>query len=865
MSLLRKLLLLSLLGLLTLAARADHIIGGEMFYTLLDSDATTNTYSITLKLFVRCDASDAQFEPEVNISVYTASGGLHTILRNVRRNRIERFLATDVDPCIINPPYICYQIGFYSTTVRLPKSANGYTAAYQRCCRRTNLTNINARNNNVGGTYFTNIHGDLPNNEDNSSPRFDLEKGVIVCANRPFRYEYNAVDPDGDSLAYAFAPAYSGATRDNPMPEQADAPPYYEVNYNNNFSSSEPMGDRVTIDPKTGLISGIAPQSGLYIVTVVAREYRRGILIGEHRKEFQITVETCVRQVIAAMPDKFADCDGLVINFPNNSTPNKDYIWDFGDGNRRSTNSLATFPYRYADTGTYRVKLIVDPASSCGDSAFATVRVYPFLNPDMDISGLCTTKPTNFNNTSTNTIGSFEYLKWDFGVPAIANDTSNLQRPAWQYTQPGNYDVSLFMRTTKGCERKIQETVLIYDKPPLTTTQDTLLCILNSLQLRAESTVPGTFTWSPLYNITGANTARPVAFPRVDTTYEVTFTDGTGCVNTQRVKVDVRSLLQVRTMPDSTICTGDMIPLRSETDGPYEFTWTNLDTRRIEGRGANIMLPVPRTTSYEIRAQLGDCEARDTVNYKAVDPPRAFAGLDTTVCFNEKLTLIASGGAFYQWSPEGTLTTPRQRTTIAWPKDTTVYTVIVTDTLGCPKPVSASRKVNVVPPVPAFAGNDTIIMKGAPLHLGASGGVGYQWSPATGLTDANVRDPFTFNDRDITYRVRVTTAEGCVGYDDIFVRWMHGPAIHIPNAFTPNGDGVNDIFRALPVGIVNVSYFRIYNRWGQLVYDSPAYLKGWDGTINGKKGTADTYVWIIGGLDVGGKTLEKSGTVTLLR
>ncbi len=847
-----------------MAARADHVIGGEMYYNFVRAEGADNVYEITLKLFIRCDATPSQIDAEAFITIYHAGGALVNSYE-FDRGSMQRYGATDIDPCIVNPPTVCYQIAYYSGTVKLPANTNGYLATFQRCCRRTGLTNISSNANDVGATYFTRIPGTAGGFQNNKSPRFDAERGAIVCANNRFRYNFAAVDPDGDSLVYSFSTAYKGGTQADPKPVRSGGPGE-TVEYNNPFTAAQPLGDKVTIDPQTGLISGIAPRSGLYIVTVSAHEYRNGVLIGEHRKEFQFTVESCVRQVTAAMPDKYADCDGYTINFSNQSTVGKEYVWDFGDGSAPfSTTDLSTFPHTYATQGTYQVKLVVDPNSSCGDSTFATVHVYPFLRPSFDFAGLCTTQPTTFTNTSTNDVGNFEYLKWDFGEASLQHDTSNLAASQWQYTQPGNYVVKLFMQTDKGCERTISDTLLIYDKPPFTTTGDTALCILDALQLNAESSLAGTYQWQPLYNITGENTATPTVAPRVDTTYEVTFTDQTGCVNTQKVFIDVKDKLLVTAPADSVICTGDPISLNAVVDGPYAFTWTDLDTRQIVGTQRSQTIVPARSTQYEILVTLGNCSARDSVFYKLVDPPAAYAGADATICHGESIWLEASGGAFYNWSPAGTLTSPRQPRTLAWPTDTTTYTVTVTDTLGCPKPITSSVTVNVVPPVPAFAGNDTIVIKGRPFQLNGSGGYTYQWSPAEGLSDPDIPNPITTIDRTFTYHLKVYTPEGCLGEDDINLRFMAGPEIYVPNAFSPNGDGLNDIFRPLPVGITKLDYFRVYNRWGELVFSTQEYMKGWDGQQRGGPAANGTYVWVVGGLNETGQMVEYKGTVTLVR
>src|SRR5690606_9963657 len=118
------------------------------------------------------------------------------------------------------------------------------------------------------------------------------------------------------------------------------------------------------------------------------------------------------------------------------------------------------------------------------------------------------------------------------------------QNPAYQYTRTGVFPVSLTVSTEKGCEQTVSQTLNIYDKPPLSVSPpDTILCYLNSLQLSASSTLPGSFQWSPAYQISNTRSARPVVSPQEDTTYQVTFTDNQGCVNTASVRLRVKDTL----------------------------------------------------------------------------------------------------------------------------------------------------------------------------------------------------------------------------------------------------------------------------------------------------------------------------------
>jgi gliding motility-associated-like protein len=113
--------------------------------------------------------------------------------------------------------------------------------------------------------------------------------------------------------------------------------------------------------------------------------------------------------------------------------------------------------------------------------------------------------------------------------------------------------------------------------------------------------------------------------------------------------------------------------------------------------------------------------------------------------------------------------------------------------------------------------------------------------------------------------VLVTDAIGCKAFDDVFIKVYEGPNYYLPNAFTPNGDGLNDIFLPVPVGMKSTDYFMIYNRYGEILFQTRAWMQGWDGTFKGKPAPQGTYVWVIRGHDENNQLMELKGTVTLIR
>jgi gliding motility-associated-like protein len=164
-----------------------------------------------------------------------------------------------------------------------------------------------------------------------------------------------------------------------------------------------------------------------------------------------------------------------------------------------------------------------------------------------------------------------------------------------------------------------------------------------------------------------------------------------------------------------------------------------------------------------------------------------------------------------------------------------------------------------------FAGNDTIAAADQPIQLNATGGLSYTWTPAAPLSNANIANPVAILSTTQTFTVRAFTPEGCESFDDVTVKIYNGPDIYLPNAFTPNGDSRNDIFKGTSVGIKQFNYLRIFNRWGQLVFTTNDYNKGWDGTVSGRSQPGGIYIVIASAIDFKGNEITKRQTVLLIR
>ena len=164
----------------------------------------------------------------------------------------------------------------------------------------------------------------------------------------------------------------------------------------------------------------------------------------------------------------------------------------------------------------------------------------------------------------------------------------------------------------------------------------------------------------------------------------------------------------------------------------------------------------------------------------------------------------------------------------------------------------------------ANAGTDTVILRNTSFQLNGSGGSTYTWSPATGLNDPFIPNPTGTASNDITYFLTVKTDEGCIDTASVKVTIFTRSAVYIPNAFTPNNDGLNDMIKPYFVGIKSLSYFTIYNRWGQKVFTTNDLYKSWDGYYKGQT-IGGSYVWVLRAVDLIGKVYEMKGSFVLIK
>jgi len=832
--------------------------------------AGNNRYDFTLKLYMRCNSGRLFNNPNI-VSVFSKASGQRLEDRSIILTEPYTISLTEPDACISNPPEVCYEVGTYYFTLILPPTASGYIVSSEVNFRIGGISNLQPGSSQVGATYTAEIPGTsaLENANRNNSARFVGSDLVIVCGNNYFNYSFAATDPDNDDLRYSFCYAYQ-ASNVGGQASPALPPPYESVPYGNGFSGNSPLGPTVSIDPETGMVSGIAPGDGIYVVTVCVQEFRSGVLIATQRKDLQIHIAFC-NIAAATLEPSYSVCrDSYNLQASNLSDDPRisNYSWTVFNlqGTTIFSSTSQTLNFTFPDTGRYGIKLVISTGQGCTDSTVSLAYVYPGFRPAIGAQGFCFPRMTQFQDLTSSQYGSTNSWSWDFGQEGIVSDRSILPNPGYEYPNTGMKNVILKVTNTKGCFDTVSRVINIFDKPPLQFAfRDTLICKNDRVQLIANGT--GNYTWSPGTNIINSNSNNPTCFPLV-TSYYVAELNSDGCINKDSVLIRVVDFVTLNLMPDTTICSTDQIRLRGTSDG-FIFNWT--PASQVDN--SSVLSPLATTASstrYFVTAKLGGCEATRSVMVNTVPYPTSNAGEDTTICFATSAFLKGqSDGVRYQWDPAIRISNPNVLDPVVSPRITTSYILYTYDDKGCPKPGKDTMKVTVLPRIRAFAGNDTSIVTGQILQLHGSGGVAYTWSPSAGLSATNIASPtasFETGSEGNRYKLVVANEAGCK--DSAFVNikiFTTGPKVFVPSAFTPNGDGLNDIIRPLAAGMARIEYFHIYNRLGQLLYSTSRAEEGWNGKIAGKPQDPATFTWIVKAVDHLGRPYIDKGSFILIR
>ena len=320
------------------------------------------------------------------------------------------------------------------------------------------------------------------------------------------------------------------------------------------------------------------------------------------------------------------------------------------------------------------------------------------------------------------------------------------------------------------------------------------------------------------------------------------------------------------------VCDGATLTLNAT--GGASYIWYKAGVVIANTTGSSVVINSSAVYNAKLISSFG-CEAMstNTLTIKQYYAPKVdfitqYYCIDKPVYLTNTSIINTSGMVKYLWSDGagGTSTTASPTFTYTSTGNKTIQLTVTPD--NCPSlKESIIKTVAIESPAAAvrLPIKDVIASEATMLDARSFGSV-YEWTP-TGIFIINHRTAHptvTVNEQTL-FNIKITVPSSCVTIDTMLVRVFKERAVFLPNVFTPNGDGVNDVFRINPVGIKMIRYFRIFNQWGRKVFETNNLNEGWDGKYRGVLEPLATYTWLIDGLDENGKIIQTTGSVTLLR
>jgi gliding motility-associated-like protein len=585
-------------------------------------------------------------------------------------------------------------------------------------------------------------------------------------------------------------------------------------------------------------VTGQLTPDSLYNMVIQATEtttYQRITTLGMCADTAEATVNVIPVADMSITPSDTTVCPGSPVGLQLMYTPGvTDIEWMPADGLSCSDcdNPTATL------SGTTTISVNGD-FMGCPVNTSVTINVTPpptFQFPS-DVQ-LCAGESILLNETS---LPGTTY-SWTSNPPGF---TSNEPQPLVTPLQNTTY----FVQANNGCSSTGQVAVTV-SSGSLDVSTDTTICKNFTAQLEALGSLPGTYSWS-----TGQTSQVINVMPDETTEYIVTYTYGDNCVIMDTILVAVQGEgPEVNFPTDLKICPGESVQLNDLVIPGASYSWTS-NPAGFNASVANPTVAPTTNTTYYLTATLGLCTLMDSVRIQASNPTLIMP-MDTIICEGELITLTATvenpgPNSSFTWTPGGAGASIDEM-----PDETTMYQLVYTFGDSCM--LEDSVLVTVVPTftieIISDPAGDTLSI-GALLELSADiepiqnlNGFEFVWTENGTLEigmEQVLNTQVSTNDTTILYKVVVTSPAGCVQTENIEFTVIQ-PEVKVPNAFTPDGDGVNDVFRIIaPEGLAFIESMQIYNRWGSLVYESSDPNAAWDGKVKGKPAASDVYVYVI--------------------
>lgn len=841
--------------------RAAHAMGGEVYYNYLgDGD-----FEIALIFYRECFSSGVEpsgwqnggtnLDPEITLGIFEENTPYDSYTVSLTTSSIVPLETVLENPCGNLPPDLCMQRLEYTIVVNLPASDIGYDIVFQRCCRNPGIANI-PNPGDVGITLTTQIPPFTDDENPNSSPQFNTYPPEAICTNFDFFLDQSATDADGDSLVYSFCTPWDGGSPNDPSPQPQPASTLSTIPWGGGFSALDPIPSNpdFQIDSETGQITGFPTTPGAYVIGICVSEYRDGELLSTVMRDFQFNVVMCDPTIISAVQPQTDDqfCIGETIQFSENSIGAQSVLWDFGvPGITTDISTLSNPVYTYPDTGIYEVTLIANPTWPCADTSSQTFYIYEPI--DLNISVLdfeCLNGVEAFNFGVSGAFNSQTELTWNLqgGLPSTWDEPIT----NWvTFNNAGNWTVTVEAEHY-GCESSTSFDWEAPDAPVAAIADQSSFC--QGFEFEFENLSSNGTNWQWDFGVPGDNSdvsneeSPSFTYPGDGIyTVELIVSAPYTCSDTAYATIEIFPEIDPSFAPPDPECFSSnnfSIQPLVINDPITEYAWDfGGETVSVSVNGAevnNLVYAAPGTYEVQVTATANGCEvvAMEEI-WVIADPSIGFQGGPPLGCPPHSVSFTNTSetetATTYLWDfGDGTTSAASNPVHIYQNSGDYSVTLTMNATGFCSQELTlAQPNLIEVLSIPN-AGFDIspnavdILDPVVTYESFASGNVDCFYYFGDGGSSSDCNGTYTFSDGGLFDVIQTVVNEAGCTNTAVGQVAVSGNVFYAPNAFTPNHDGINDVWLPVALGITRYE-LSIYNRWGERIWFSNDTKEPWLG------------------------------------
>lgn len=852
-------------GLLFLcqSVRASHVLGGE-FRLAPTGDA--NRYTLSMMLF--WDETQLLFsnkDPYVD-DVLILRKRDNQLMRSIRLDFVsERRISYPNQGCAGS--LIKTLEGTFSSVIELNPSdyddPDGYYIVFERCCRSPGLSNI-VEPATTGLVFYLEFP---PLSVRNTSPNFNSPNGDYICQGLPYSMNVGATDADGDNLRYSIVTPTRGNTtfaesRGNALPKTGY--PLVQLAPGISPQNLIPGNPALSIDPNTGVVTVVARDLGFFVFTVQVEEWRNGKRIGLTRRDFQSLVVECKPQKLPAptilynqqpVPN-IQQCESSAIILVVADAGDYAYQWQF---NAQDITGATDASLEASKDGAYTVRRSLKTAGNCSQPAQSPiVYLVQGRKPDATIqktsAAICEGKKIDLV-ADRNEDYTYEWRR----DGALLPEKSSILAVA----EAGNYQLNI-KNKVNGCVSKdsirvVSESVSVELPAQVSFPRGGSVALKPTVN---SSFLPLTYQWSPPTGLNNSTIVNPMASPEKNTTYILEIETPGGCLATAAIEVIVLECTPIQPPKPQIVikgisangpvyaCGDDPVLLESLDNATYTYQWQR---NGVDIFGAtNSTFAVREAGNYNV-----------VVNFKSTDPCKSSAVSTVVMVVRVPIPVVnivpsadrlCSGGSIvlnsslkdeflFQWiGPDLKALGNTSNILVATGGQ---YVVKVIDPVtGCSNTdstlvIEETIFLDLPTEVQIQNGQSTQLR---PLVETNSTAINFDWSPPIGLDNPMDAMPVASPEITTIYKLKINSPAGCTAEDSIKVIVID--QLYIPDAFSPNGDGINDNL-IIQHGQELIKSVRVYDRWGEVVFNEAGYDIPWDGRLRDQRVPNGAYAYLI--------------------